>query len=151
MPQKRTSYTPKNSDAMQEKFINYIMREGKKEIARRIFTDMLKELEKRGQKKPLDTFKLAIENARPTMEVRPKRIGGGVYQIPIEVTQNRQIMLSFRWIITAAKERKGAPMAKKLAIEILDTANGTGAAIKKKEDTHRMAQANRAFAHFARY
>lgn len=136
---------------MQEKFINYIMREGKKEIARRIFTDMLKELEKRGQKKPLDTFKLAIENARPTMEVRPKRIGGGVYQIPIEVTQNRQIMLSFRWIITAAKERKGAPMAKKLAIEILDTANGTGAAIKKKEDTHRMAQANRAFAHFARY
>lgn len=151
MPQKRTSYTPKNSDAMQEKFINYIMREGKKEIARRIFTEMLKELEKKGQKKPLDTFKLAIENARPTMEVRPKRIGGGVYQIPIEVTQNRQIMLSFRWIITAAKERKGAPMAKKLAIEILDTANGTGAAIKKKEDTHRMAQANRAFAHFARY
>lgn len=151
MPQKRTSFLPKNSDLLQEKFINYIMRQGKKQTARRIFADMLKELERKGQKNPLELFKLAIENARPTMEVRPKRIGGGVYQIPIEVTQSRQIMLSFRWIITAAKERKGAPMAKKLAVELLDTANGTGAAIKKKEDTHRMAQANRAFAHFARY
>ena len=151
MPQKRTTFLPKNSNPLQEKFINYIMREGKKETARRIFSDMLVELEKKGQKKPLEIFSKAIENARPTMEVRPKRIGGGVYQIPIEVTASRQVMLSFRWIITAAKERKGAPMAKKLAMELLDTANGTGAAIKKKEDTHRMAQANRAFAHFARY
>ncbi len=143
-------YIPDHSSPLEEKFINYLMRRGKKTIARKIFQNTLAEIQKQGNKEPEKLFEKAIENAKPNLEVRPKRIGGSVYQIPLEVKPKRQIMLSFKWIINASKEQKG-PMHKKLAKEIIETANGTGAAIKKKEDTHRMAQANRAFAHYARY
>lgn len=146
-----TTYLPPNSDETSEKFINYVMLDGKKTVARRIFNDMLKELEKRGHKNAKETFFRAIENTKPTMEVRPKRIGGSIYQVPFEVGPQRQRMLSFRWILDGARKRKGAPMYKKLTQEILDASEGTGGAVKKKEDVERMAAANRAFAHYARF
>ncbi|MBU1018379.1 MAG: 30S ribosomal protein S7 [Patescibacteria group bacterium] len=146
-----TTYIPQNSTPLQEKFINYIMLDGKKTIARKIFADTLKELANTGSKDPIQVFERAIENIKPNMEVRPKRIGGGVYQIPIEVTPKRQLMLAFRWILLAARDKKGSPIYKRLAQELLDAANQTGTAMKKKEDTHKMAAANKAFAHYARF
>jgi small subunit ribosomal protein S7 len=146
-----TNYIPPSSDDVSEKFVNCLMQDGEKTIARRIFTDMLKELERRGNKNSREVFFRAIDNSKPLMEVRPKRIGGAVYQVPFEVTPKRQQMLSFRWILGSARKRKGVPMFKKLTQEILEAAEGTGAAIKKKEDVEKMASANRAFAHYARF
>lgn len=148
---KVTTYTPVGSDNVSEKFINYVMLDGKKTVARRIFNSMLAEVEKRGNKNARELFFRAIDNAKPAMEVRPKRIGGAVYQVPFEVGPKRQQMLSFRWILDAARKRKGSPMYKRLTQEILDAADGTGTAIKKKDDVERMAAANRAFAHYARF
>ena len=144
-------YIPEESSPMQEKFINYIMLGGKKNTARRIFNNTLKIISKKIAGDPEKTFKTALENARPEMEVRPKRIGGGVYQIPREVPPGRALALACRWIIGGARGKKNANMAVGLAQELIDAANNQGAAIKKKEDTHRMAQANKAFAHLARY
>ncbi len=151
MAKRRFVYIPENSTLLQEKFINYIMRKGKKNIAKGIFRETFEEIKRKGGKNPEQVFERAIENVKPAMEVRPKRIGGAVYQIPIEVKPSRQLMLSFRWVIEAAKAKKGAGMAVKLAQELMDAANQTGSAIKKKEDAHKMAQANKAFAHLARY
>ncbi len=151
MKTKITTYVPPMSDETSEKFINYIMLGGKKTVARRIFNEMLGEIEKRGHKAPRELFFRAIENTKPTMEVRPKRIGGAVYQVPFEVNPKRQRMLSFRWLIDGARKRKGMPMAKRLTLEILEAADGNGGAVKKKDDVERMAQANRAFAHYARF
>lgn len=151
MKTKITTYIPPESDPTSEKFINYIMECGKKATARRIFNGMLSELEKRGHKAPKEVFLRAIDNAKPTMEVRPKRVGGAVYQVPFEVTPKRQQMLAFRWIINSARGRKGMPMAKRLTAEILEASEGTGVAVKKKDDVERMAHANRAFAHYARF
>ncbi|MBU0981854.1 30S ribosomal protein S7 [Patescibacteria group bacterium] len=148
---KITTYIPPNSDQTSEKFVNYIMLDGKKTIARKIFADMLSEIEKRGNKNPKEIFFRGIENAKPSMEVRPKRVGGSIYQVPFEVSPKRQQMLAFRWILTAARDKKNGPMARRLAQEILEAAEGTGTAVKKKEDVHRMAAANRAFAHYSRY
>jgi len=138
------------ADPLQEKFINCIMLGGKKSIAREIFRKMLEEI-KKTEKDPVAIFALAIEQAAPAMEVRPKRVGGAVYQIPIEVSPNRQRILSMRWILDAARSVKGKPIHLKLAGVILETAKGEGPACKKKEDSHRMAAANKAFAHFAKY
>ena len=151
MKTKITTYIPPMSDETSEKFINYIMEGGKKTIARTIFNDMLGEIEKRGHKEPRELFFRAIENTKPTMEVRPKRIGGAVYQVPFEVNPKRQRMLSFRWLIDGARKRKGMPMYKRLTLEILEASDGNGGAVKKKDDVERMAQANRAFAHYARF
>ncbi len=151
MKKQITTYVPPDSDETSEKFINTIMTQGKKTTARRIFNDMLEELVKRGHKNPKEMFLRAIENSKPAMEVRPKRIGGAVYQVPFEVVPKRQRMLSFRWIIGAARKRKGMPMARRLTMEILEAADGNGSAVKKKDDVERMAQANRAFAHYARF
>lgn len=151
MKTKITTYVPPLSDETSEKFINYIMLGGKKTTARRIFNDMLAEIEKRGHKEPRELFFRAIENTKPAMEVRPKRIGGAVYQVPFEVNPKRQRMLSFRWLINGARGRKGIPMYKRLTLEILEAADGNGGAVKKKDDVERMAQANRAFAHYARF
>lgn len=151
MKNKITTYIPPNSDPTSEKFINYIMKRGKKGVARNIFENTLGELEKRGHKTPRDTFRRAIDNVKPGLEVRPKRVGGAVYQVPFEVSPKRQQMLAFKWVLTAARSRKGIPMYKKLAQELLDAAEGVGSAVKKREDVHKMAQANKAFAHFARY
>jgi small subunit ribosomal protein S7 len=151
MTKKVTTYIPPNSDEVSEKFINYVMLDGKKTVARRIFNDMLAEVEKRGHKNPREMFFRAVENTKPAMEVRAKRIGGAVYQVPFEVNPKRQLMLSFRWILGAARKRKNAPMYRRLTQEVLDAAESTGTAIKKKEDVERMAAANRAFAHYARF
>lgn len=146
-----TTYIPPQSDEVSEKFINYLMLGGKKTVARRIFNDMLGEIEKRGNKNPRALFFRAIDNTKPVMEVRPKRVGGSIYQVPFEVSPKRQQMLSFRWILADARGRKGAPMYKRLAQAILEASDSTGNAIKKKDDVERMAAANRAFAHYARF
>lgn len=151
MAQKRPVFTPEGSNPLQEKFINYLMKEGKKNIARGIFKGTYKIILEKGHKDPEKIFQKAIEMVKPPTEIRPKRIGGAVYQIPVEVKANRQLMLAFRWILESARQRKGVPMAKKLAEELITASNGEGNAIKKKEDTLRMAQANKAFAHFAKY
>ena len=126
------------------------MKQGKKNVARLIFKDMITIISEK-DKAPEKIFEKAIDTVRPQMEVRAKRIGGAVYQIPVEVRPERQIMLAFRWILGAARDKKGAPMAKKLADELMAAANGEGSAIKKKDDTVKMAQANKAFAHYAKY
>ena len=126
------------------------MKRGKKNIARRIFKETLKVVAEK-EKQPEKVFEKAVEMVRPALEVRAKRIGGAVYQIPVEVKPERQTMLAFRWILLGARGKKGAPIARKLAEELLAAAAGEGSAIKKKDDTIKMAQANKAFAHFARY
>lgn len=151
MAQKRTHYIPEGSNPLQEKFINCLMKEGKKNIARKIFHDSMNILVEKGNKEPGKVFEKAIESAKPTLEIKAKRIGGAVYQIPIEVKPGRQLMLAFRWILEGARGKKGSPMAKKLADELMAAANGEGSAIKKKDDTMKMAQANKAFAHYAKY
>ena len=147
----KNRYIPEASSPLQEKFINYVMLDGKKNTARRIFNETLKEISKKTSGDPEKIFKSAIENVKPTLEVKAKRIGGAVYQVPREVPAKRQIALAFRWIIGAARGKKGTSMYRKLAQELIDAANEQGAAIKKKEDTLRMAQANKAFAHLAKY
>lgn len=150
MAQKRSTHIPANSNPLMEKFINYLMKGGKKNVARKIFKNTLRIISDKDSK-PEKVFERAIENIKPNMEVKAKRIGGAVYQIPIEVKPNRQIALAFRWIIGASRTGKSSPMAKRLANELLAAANGEGTAMKKKEDTLKMAAANKAFAHYARY
>ncbi|MCX6752942.1 MAG: 30S ribosomal protein S7 [Candidatus Nomurabacteria bacterium] len=133
-----------------EKFINYIMWDGKKETARKVMYaafDIVKE--KTGNPNPLEVFDLAMKNAGPLTEVRSKRIGGANYQVPREVSPARRLALAMRWIRDAARNKKGQPMATKLADEIIAASKNEGSAIKKREDTHKMAESNKAFAHFA--
>ncbi len=132
------------------RFINTVMWDGKKDIARGIVYDALDIIAKsEGNPDPLETFETAIRNVAPLMEVRSRRVGGANYQVPREVPQQRRISLAYRWLINAARAKKGKPMAEKLADEILLAVKNEGTAIKKKEDMHRMAEANKAFAHFA--
>ncbi len=149
--QKHAQYIPSESSPLQERFINYLMLDGKKSTARTIFNETLKIVSKKVGGDPEKIFKSAIDNVKPHLEVKAKRIGGAVYQIPIEVKPHRQIALAFRWIIGAARDKKGAEMSQKLANEFVDASNEQGSSFKKKEDTHRMAEANKAFAHLARY
>lgn len=130
------------------RFINAVMWDGKKDTARTVVYDALAKI-KEGGADPLETFDTAIRNVSPLMEVRSRRVGGANYQVPREVPQARRLALSFRWIIGAARSGKGKPMAEKLADQILAAAKGEGDAIKKKDEMHRMAEANKAFAHFA--
>jgi small subunit ribosomal protein S7 len=151
MAKKAPKFTPPKSTDLIEKFINYIMLHGKKSVARQIFGGSMEIIQKRGYKNPQEAFEKAVRNVSPSLEVRAKRIGGSVYQIPVEVRPKRQQALAFRWILGAAKDKKGTPLCKRLADEIVEACEGTGTAIKKKDDTFKMAQANKAFAHFARY
>ncbi len=132
------------------RFINYIMEDGKKAVAEKVIYDALDIIKAKTKEEPLAIFDKAIENVSPIVEVGTKRIGGANYQIPKEVRPERRFTLASRWIIEVARNKKGKPMAEKLAEEFLSAANNEGAAIKKKQDTHRMAEANRAFAHFSR-
>lgn len=132
------------------KFINYIMWDGKKNAAEKVVygaLDIVKE--KTGVENPLEVFEAALKNAGPTLEVRSRRIGGANYQVPREVRPERRMALAFRWIIDAARAKKGLDMDKRLADEIISASKNEGSAVKKKDDTHRMADANKAFAHFA--
>ena len=130
------------------RFINAVMWDGKKDTARAVVYDALEKIKKDGVD-PLETFEGALRNVSPVMEVRSRRVGGANYQVPREVPQARRLALSFRWIISAARAKKGKPMAEKLAAELLLAAKNEGDAIKKKDEMHRMAEANKAFAHFA--
>lgn len=133
-----------------EKLINSIMWEGKKSIARKVVYDALDIVkEKTKAENPVEIFETAMRNVGPAMEIRSRRVGGANYQVPREVRPERKQALAFRWIIGAARGGKGKPMAEKLAAEIIAAANNEGAAVKKREDTHKMAEANKAFAHFA--
>ena len=139
----------KHQSALVAKFINYVMRNGKKGIAQKIVYDALAEIEKKTGKGSLEILDQVIRNAGPEQELRSRRIGGANYQIPYPVKTERKITLALRWIIEAAKSKKGKPMVQKLSQELIDAYNNTGTAVKKKVDTHRMADANKAFAHFA--
>lgn len=151
MHKKKANYMPAGSTELQEKFINVMMRAGKKDLSRRILQTCFHILREQGNKSPEELFEKAIRNVMPTIEVRARRVGGSVYQIPTEVKPKRQLSLSIRWVIGACRGRRGKPMAEKLAQEILDASKEAGVAFKKREDVHRMAAANKAFAHFARY
>ena len=151
MANKRNITIPSGSSEWQEKFINCMMTRGKKSISRKIFQDAMDLIRKQDVKHPEEIFEKAIRNVMPSTEIRARRVGGSVYQIPVEVKPKRQLALSIRWIIGACRSRKGKPMANKLAQEVMDASNETGTAFKKREDVHRMAAANKAFAHFAKY
>jgi len=150
MATKVKPYMPEGSNPNIEKFICCIMQRGKKSVARRIFGDALEVIKTRTKEDPIEVFNKAVLNATPLVEVRPKRVAGSVYQVPVEVTPRRQQALSIRWILTAARDRKGMPMSQKLALELLDASAEVGGAIKKKQDVMKMAQANKAFAHLAK-
>jgi small subunit ribosomal protein S7 len=129
-------------------FVNRMMHGGKKSTAYRVMYDALALVEERAKRDPVEVFEQALRNVTPMLEVKPRRVGGSTYQVPVEVGPERAISLAMRWLMTAARSRGGHSMAEKLAAELLDAAGGQGAAIKKKEDAHRMAEANRAFAHY---
>lgn len=133
-----------------EKFINSVMWDGKKSTARKVVYDAFDIMKEKAKvENPLEIFETAIRNVGPQMEIRSRRVGGANYQVPREVRPERKQALAYRWILNAARGGKGKPMAEKLATELLSAANNEGSAVKKKEDTHRMAEANKAFAHFA--
>ena len=131
------------------KFVNCLMWEGKKSVAQKIFYDAMDQIQKKLQKEPLEVFKQAVENVKPLIEVRSKRVGGATYQVPIEVSTRRQQSLAIRWILGSARGKKGKPMHLKLAQELMDAYNKEGGAYTTRENVHRMAEANKAFAHFA--
>jgi small subunit ribosomal protein S7 len=139
---------PKYREVLAAKFIDVLMRKGKKSLAEQIFYNALEILKDKSKDEPLKVFKQAMENVKPVVEVKSRRVGGATYQVPVEVRPNRRTSLAIRWIIQFAKERAEKSMQEKLAAEFLDAANNRGASIKKKEDTHRMAEANKAFAHY---
>ncbi|MBP1467819.1 30S ribosomal protein S7 [Candidatus Chloroploca sp. M-50] len=133
-----------------QKFINKVMERGKKSVAERIVYDALDIAAERTRKPQLEVFEIALRNASPAIEVKPKRVGGATYQVPVEVKSDRRYALAMRWLLTAARSRSGRPMHERLANEIVDAYNNTGTTIKRKEDVHKMAEANRAFAHYGR-
>ncbi|MBZ9572028.1 30S ribosomal protein S7 [Patescibacteria group bacterium] len=143
------SLDPLYNNVTVTKLINQVMRRGKKELARKIVYQSFDIIKEKTKKEPLEVFEQALENASPLLEVKPRRIGGATYQVPREVKGERRLTLAMRWIIQVAKSKKGRPMKEKLADELIAASNNTGAAVKKKENTHKIAEANRAFAHFA--
>ena len=140
---------PVYGDLIVAKFINNLMKKGKKSLAEKIFYQSIEKIKKQGKVDDgIALFKKALDNVAPMLEVKSKRIGGATYQVPIEISEGRRMALAMRWIISYSKSRKGQTMADKLAAELLAAANNDGSAVKKKEDTHRMAEANKAFSHF---
>jgi len=129
-------------------FVNKLMQRGKKSTAERIMYAALDRIETQTRKSPIDTFEIALRNATPTIEVKPRRVGGATYQVPVDIRAERRMALAIRWLLRSARARSGKSMADRLAAELMDAASGQGATIKRKEDTHRMAEANRAFVHY---
>jgi len=130
------------------RFINKVMSRGKKSVAEGIVYDAMAIVEKELKKNPADVFEQALKNVTPVLEVKPRRVGGATYQVPVEIRPDRRLALGMRWLLQSARARKGKPMANKLAEELMDAFRGQGAAIKKREDTHKMAEANKAFVHY---
>ncbi len=139
---------PKFGSVVVTKFVNYVMLDGKRSIAESIFYGALDIISAKAKTDPLQVFETAMDNVKPFMEVRSRRVGGATYQVPMEVRPERALALAIRWLVTAARKRGERTMEERLAAEILDAANGRGAAVKKREDTTKMAEANKAFAHF---
>ena len=140
---------PVYGDLIVAKFINNLMKQGKKSLAEKIFYQSIEKIKKQSKVDDgIELFKKALGNVSPILEVKSKRIGGATYQVPIEISESRRLALAMRWIISFSKSRKGQTMADRLAAELLAASNNDGAAVKKKEDTHRMAEANKAFSHF---
>ena len=139
---------PKFGSEMLAKMVNMVMQSGKKSVAESIVYDALDQIKERGSSDPVETLDQALDNVRPTVEVKSRRVGGATYQVPIEVRQIRRTTLAMRWVIDAARARSEKSMALRLAGEVMDAAENRGSAVKKKEDTHRMAEANKAFAHY---
>jgi small subunit ribosomal protein S7 len=139
---------PRHSNVTLQIFINKIMRQGKKSVAERVVYRAFDRIRAQTGRDPLDVFQQAIRQTTPVIEVKPRRVGGATYQVPVEIRPDRRLALSMRWILNAARNRNGRSMSDKLASELLDAANGAGAAIKRRDDTHRMAEANRAFVHY---
>jgi small subunit ribosomal protein S7 len=139
---------PKFGSRLVTKFVNIMMIRGKKSTAERIMYDALTSVEDRSKQEALKMFKQAIENVKPAVEVKSRRVGGSTYQVPVEVRPERRTSLAMRWVIGAARRRPERSMSEKLAAELLDAANNRGTAVKKREDTHKMAEANKAFAHY---
>lgn len=139
---------PKYRSRTVTKFINNLMHDGKKTVAQSVLYSAFDIMEDRARRNAAETFEQALRNATPVIEVKPRRVGGSTYQVPVEIRGDRRRALAMRWLIQSARKRAGKSMAEKLAGELLDAANNTGATIKKREDTHRMAEANRAFAHY---
>ncbi|MGA1796018.1 MAG: 30S ribosomal protein S7 [bacterium] len=135
-------------DTLVAKFINHLMKDGKKSTAEKIFYSSLDSIQSKTKEDPLQFFKQALTNAKPVLEVKSRRVGGSTYQVPVEIRPRRRVALAIRWIIGFARQQKGKSMVDALANELLDAANNRGATIKKKEDTHKMAEANKAFAHY---
>jgi small subunit ribosomal protein S7 len=138
----------KYNSVLVSRFINKLMDSGKKSTAQHIFYTALDLIEERLKRPGLEVFQQAMKNATPMIEVKPRRVGGATYQVPMEVAPDRQVSLAIRWLIQTTRRRPGKSMAEKLANEFMDAANNTGQTIKKREDTHKMAEANRAFAHY---
>jgi small subunit ribosomal protein S7 len=145
---RRTIADPRFNDVMIAKFVNNIMLQGKKNTARKIVYEALDIVSKKAETDPIEVFRKAIQNASPAIEIRPRRVGGATYQVPMEVREERRAALAIRWIKKYASERRDRSMASKLASELLAASNGEGGAIKRRDEMHRMADANRAFAHF---
>lgn len=148
VPKRRVLPDPVYGSELAQRFINRMMVDGKKVVAEKIFYNALVSLEQKTGSPAIEVFEKAIQNVMPAVEVRPRRVGGQTYQVPMEVRPDRKRSLAFRWIIEAARKRSGNSMTEKLTAELLDAANGSGTAVKKREDTHRMAEANKAFSHY---
>ncbi|MBN1778687.1 MAG: 30S ribosomal protein S7 [Candidatus Buchananbacteria bacterium] len=149
-PKRTIKPDPKFNSVVIAKFINYVMERGKKSTAQRLIYDCFDIISEKTKKDPLEVFETAMKNVAPDVEVKSRRVGGGNYQVPVAVMGDRKNALAVRWILTACRARKGAGMSQKLADELMAAANKEGAAIKKRDDVYRMAEANRAFAHFIR-
>jgi len=139
---------PKYNDKLVARFINNIMRRGKRSLAESIIYQAFDKIKEKAKEDPLKVFKKALDNVKPVLEVRPRRVGGATYQVPVEVRSERRLSLAMRWLVTYAKGRGERTMIEKLAGELLDAANNRGGAVKKREDVHKMAEANKAFAHY---
>lgn len=136
------------NSAVIQNLINRMMRGGKKSVAQGVMYDTMEIIEQKAKRNPMEVFDQAMRNVMPTIEVKPRRVGGATIQVPVEIATERRLALAMRWLLTAARSRGGKSMAEKLSGELLDAAQGQGSAIKKREDTHKMAEANRAFAHY---
>ena len=147
-PHRETVPDPKYGSRLVAKFTNILMTRGKKSLAERILYDAMDTIQDRTKQDPLKFFKQAVDNVKPVLEVKSRRVGGSTYQVPVEVRPERRTSLSMRWLVSTARRRGEKSMAERLAAELMDAANNRGAAVKKREDTHKMAEANKAFAHY---
>jgi small subunit ribosomal protein S7 len=147
-PKRKVDPDPKYDNVNVTMFVNRLMKNGKKSTASRVMYEAMEMVQERAKRDPVEVFEQALANVTPVIEVKPRRVGGSTYQVPVEVNPYRRKTLAMRWLLNAARTRTGRTMAERLSGEFMDAANGQGAAVKKKEETHRMAEANRTFAHY---